>query len=96
VGTDLRRVLAELRQRRRSLPYRELLRLMRSVGCEVTKTQEGCRITHPAVRGFVATVARPHGPGARRDVREPYVKNCIRLLEQVVEAKEGAHEEQRI
>ena len=81
-------VIKDLTRRQRSLPYDELLTLMQRAGCGVKETKEGCRITHPQVRGFVAMVARPHGSRSGNRVKSPYVRNCIKLLD-------GAREEQR-
>lgn len=94
MGANVRNVLILLRQRKRSLPYSELQQLMKQADCRLTTTAEGCRITHPSVRGFVAMVAQPHGRGAGKDVREAYVKNCIRLLERALEAEEEPDEGQ--
>ena len=87
MARTIAQVIDELTRRQRSVPYDELLTLMQRAGCSVTKTKEGCRITHPQVRGFVATVAKPHGGKSGNSVKSPYVRNCVKLLE-------GARDEQ--
>ena len=87
-------VIDELKRKQKSLPYDELLTLMRQAGCSVTKTKEGCRITHPRVHGFVATVAKPHGSKSGNCVKAPYVRKCTMLLEGAVEEQGESLEEQ--
>lgn len=84
-NTDIEATISELRRRRNGLGYGDLVKLMERAGCIVKPTQEGCLVRHPEVRGYMATVARPHGRAAGNKVKEPYVKNCIRLLEDVQE-----------
>jgi hypothetical protein len=94
VQRDAIDVCGELRRRKRNLRYDELLGLMASASCRRVDTGDGCRITHPAVRTFVAIVARPHRKHAEPFVRFPYVNNCIRLLERVLETQGVNHEEE--
>lgn len=81
-------LLEELCQERKALKYERLVTLMERAGCRVRTTKEGCRITHPEVTGVIVQVPRPHNPGGRKDVKEPYVKKCIELLEKVLEGRE--------
>ncbi len=89
MAQTIAQVIDELTRKQRSLPYDELLALMQRSGCGVKTTKEGCRITHPQVRGFVAMVAKPHGSSSGNSVRAPYVRNCIKLLESAREEQGG-------
>ncbi|MGC8917686.1 MAG: hypothetical protein ACP5NF_11990 [Thermoanaerobaculum sp.] len=95
VGEPVADALEELRKKQKSLTYRELQNILKRAGCRVRETKEGCRVSHAQALGFIVFVPRPHHPGGRKDVKQPYVKKCIELLEIVLEQGEVRHDEEK-
>ena len=80
---DLESIIATLRDRRKTLKFNDLRSLMDRAGCEAKPTREGCMFRHDLVPGMQVPIAKPHGRSGGNDVREPYVKQCIKLLEEL-------------
>jgi hypothetical protein len=87
VELNLEQVLRELRRRKKGLAYDELRRLLQMAGCRIRDTKDGFLVSHPHVRGYMPTVAKPHGRAAGNVVRPVYAGKCIRLIELAIEAK---------
>ena len=84
---NLEQLLRELRRRKKGLAHDELRRPLQMAGCRIRDTRDGFLVSHPYIRGYMPTVAKPHGRAAGNVVRPVYVGKCIRLIELAIEEK---------
>jgi hypothetical protein len=87
VSEDLDSIIQALEASRKASSFAQLVSWMEKAGCTVKMTKEGCLFYHPAVTGRLVPVPKPHGKGRRAVVKEPYVKQCIKLLEAIGEER---------